>query len=146
MARALSLYLCRTAKRAGDCGRLRLPGLKLGLGSGLLAQLCGQRGEPFVAPPAFLRAARVDRAYPPSGPRAPRPSADRQASFPFHDYISAPTASSAVRARMLRWSERYARDARAAELMRPWTEEIATQQAWEAALGVGAQRGSAVGA
>ena len=43
-------------------------------------------------------------------------------------------------------SERYARDARAAELMRPWTEEIATQQAWEAALGLGAQRGSAVGA
>jgi hypothetical protein len=32
--------------------------------------------------------------------------------------------------------ERYARDARAGALMRPWTEEIATQQAWEAALGV----------
>jgi alkylation response protein AidB-like acyl-CoA dehydrogenase len=32
--------------------------------------------------------------------------------------------------------ERYARDARAAALMRPWTEEIATQQAWEAALGL----------
>jgi alkylation response protein AidB-like acyl-CoA dehydrogenase len=30
--------------------------------------------------------------------------------------------------------ERYARDARAGALMRPWTEEIATQQAWEAAL------------
>jgi len=32
--------------------------------------------------------------------------------------------------------ERYARDARAAALMRPWTQEIATQQAWEAALGL----------
>ncbi|HEV8472723.1 MAG TPA: acyl-CoA dehydrogenase family protein [Methylomirabilota bacterium] len=32
--------------------------------------------------------------------------------------------------------ERYARDARAGALMRPWTEEIATQQAWEAALGL----------
>src|SRR5712664_1126657 len=32
--------------------------------------------------------------------------------------------------------ERYARDARAAALMRPWTEEIAMQQAWEAALGL----------
>ncbi len=31
--------------------------------------------------------------------------------------------------------ERYARDARAAALMRPWTEEIAVQQAWEAAFG-----------
>jgi alkylation response protein AidB-like acyl-CoA dehydrogenase len=30
--------------------------------------------------------------------------------------------------------ERYARDARAAALMRPWTEELATQQAWETAL------------
>jgi len=30
--------------------------------------------------------------------------------------------------------ERYARDARAGALMRPWTQEIATQQAWEAAL------------
>ena len=30
--------------------------------------------------------------------------------------------------------ERYARDARAVALMRPWTQEIATQQAWEAAL------------
>src|SRR6185369_1664881 len=27
--------------------------------------------------------------------------------------------------------ERYARDARAGALMRPWTQEIATQQAWE---------------
>ena len=33
--------------------------------------------------------------------------------------------------------ERYARDARAGALMRPWTQEIATQQAWEAALGGG---------
>jgi alkylation response protein AidB-like acyl-CoA dehydrogenase len=32
--------------------------------------------------------------------------------------------------------ERYARDARAAALMRPWTQDIATQQAWEAALGI----------
>ncbi|HEY2996369.1 MAG TPA: acyl-CoA dehydrogenase family protein [Methylomirabilota bacterium] len=32
--------------------------------------------------------------------------------------------------------ERYARDARAGALMRPWTQEIATQQAWEAALGL----------
>jgi alkylation response protein AidB-like acyl-CoA dehydrogenase len=31
--------------------------------------------------------------------------------------------------------ERYARDARAGAVMRPWTQEIATQQAWEAALG-----------
>jgi alkylation response protein AidB-like acyl-CoA dehydrogenase len=30
--------------------------------------------------------------------------------------------------------ERYARDARAGALMRPWTQEIATQQAWEVAL------------
>jgi alkylation response protein AidB-like acyl-CoA dehydrogenase len=30
--------------------------------------------------------------------------------------------------------ERYARDARAGALMRPWTQEIATQQAWETAL------------
>lgn len=30
--------------------------------------------------------------------------------------------------------ERYARDARAAALMRPWTEELAVQQAWETAL------------
>jgi alkylation response protein AidB-like acyl-CoA dehydrogenase len=34
--------------------------------------------------------------------------------------------------------ERYARDARAGALMRPWTEDIATQQAWEIALGIGA--------
>lgn len=34
--------------------------------------------------------------------------------------------------------ERYARDARAGALMRPWTQEIATQQAWEGALGLGA--------
>ncbi len=33
--------------------------------------------------------------------------------------------------------ERYARDARAAALMRPWTQDIATQQAWEAELGIG---------
>lgn len=33
--------------------------------------------------------------------------------------------------------ERYARDARAGALMRPWTQEIATQQTWEAALGLG---------
>jgi alkylation response protein AidB-like acyl-CoA dehydrogenase len=31
--------------------------------------------------------------------------------------------------------ERYARDARAGALMRPWTQDIATQQAWECALG-----------
>ena len=30
--------------------------------------------------------------------------------------------------------------------MRPWTEELATQQAWEAALGLDAQRGTAAGA
>jgi alkylation response protein AidB-like acyl-CoA dehydrogenase len=42
--------------------------------------------------------------------------------------------------------ERYARDARAAALMRPWTQELATQQAWEAALGLDAQRGTAAGA
>ena len=41
--------------------------------------------------------------------------------------------------------ERYARDARAAALMRPWTEEIAMQQAWEAALGLDGQRGAAAG-
>jgi alkylation response protein AidB-like acyl-CoA dehydrogenase len=34
--------------------------------------------------------------------------------------------------------ERYARDARASALMRPWTQDIATQQAWEFALGIGA--------
>ena len=33
--------------------------------------------------------------------------------------------------------ERYARDARAGALMRPWTQEIATQQAWEEVLGLG---------
>src|SRR5262249_30188460 len=32
--------------------------------------------------------------------------------------------------------ERYARDARAAALMRPWTQELAMQQAWETALGL----------
>lgn len=32
--------------------------------------------------------------------------------------------------------ERYARDARAAALMRPWTQELAMQQAWQAALGL----------
>jgi alkylation response protein AidB-like acyl-CoA dehydrogenase len=32
--------------------------------------------------------------------------------------------------------ERYARDARAGAVMRPWTQDIATQQAWETALGV----------
>jgi alkylation response protein AidB-like acyl-CoA dehydrogenase len=30
--------------------------------------------------------------------------------------------------------ERYARDARAGAVMRPWTQDIATQQAWEAAF------------
>ena len=34
--------------------------------------------------------------------------------------------------------ERHARDARAAALMRPWTQEIAMQQAWQTALGVDA--------
>jgi alkylation response protein AidB-like acyl-CoA dehydrogenase len=42
--------------------------------------------------------------------------------------------------------ERYARDARAAALMRPWTEEIAMQQAWQTALGLDGERGDAVGA
>jgi alkylation response protein AidB-like acyl-CoA dehydrogenase len=41
--------------------------------------------------------------------------------------------------------ERYARDARAAALMRPWTEELATQQAWETALGLHSQPGTAAG-
>ena len=41
--------------------------------------------------------------------------------------------------------ERYARDARAAALMRPWTQEIAMQQAWENALGLGGQPGDAAG-
>src|SRR4029077_15405566 len=40
--------------------------------------------------------------------------------------------------------ERYARDARAAALMRPWTQEIAMQQAWEAAL-LDGQRGGTAG-
>jgi alkylation response protein AidB-like acyl-CoA dehydrogenase len=35
--------------------------------------------------------------------------------------------------------ERYARDARAGALMRPWTQDIATQQAWEVALGLPAR-------
>ena len=34
--------------------------------------------------------------------------------------------------------ERYARDARASAVMRPWTQDIATQQTWECALGFGA--------
>jgi alkylation response protein AidB-like acyl-CoA dehydrogenase len=38
--------------------------------------------------------------------------------------------------------ERYARDARAGAVMRPWTQDIATQQAWEVALGVGGDAGS----
>jgi len=42
--------------------------------------------------------------------------------------------------------ERYARDARAAALMRPWTQELATQQAWETALGLDGPRGAAAGA
>ncbi len=33
--------------------------------------------------------------------------------------------------------ERYYRDARASAVMRPWTQDIATQQAWETALGTG---------
>jgi alkylation response protein AidB-like acyl-CoA dehydrogenase len=37
--------------------------------------------------------------------------------------------------------ERYARDARAAALMRPWTQELAMQQAWEVALGLGGPPG-----
>jgi hypothetical protein len=41
--------------------------------------------------------------------------------------------------------ERYARDARAAALMRPWTQEIVVQQAWEAALGFDGPRGGAAG-
>jgi alkylation response protein AidB-like acyl-CoA dehydrogenase len=32
--------------------------------------------------------------------------------------------------------ERYYRDARASAVMRPWTQDIATQQAWETALGL----------
>src|SRR5438067_2758340 len=42
--------------------------------------------------------------------------------------------------------ERYARDARAAALMRPWTEELAIQQAWKIALGLDGQPGGAPGA
>ena len=38
--------------------------------------------------------------------------------------------------------ERYARDARAAALMRPWTEELAVQQAWESALCSAARPGN----
>jgi alkylation response protein AidB-like acyl-CoA dehydrogenase len=41
--------------------------------------------------------------------------------------------------------ERYARDARAAALMRPWTQELAVQQAWEAALDLGERPGGAAG-
>jgi len=41
--------------------------------------------------------------------------------------------------------ERYARDARAAALMRPWTQEIAMLQAWETALGVPAPPGATAG-
>jgi alkylation response protein AidB-like acyl-CoA dehydrogenase len=37
--------------------------------------------------------------------------------------------------------ERFARDARAGAVMRPWTQDIATQQAWEVALGVGGAAG-----
>jgi alkylation response protein AidB-like acyl-CoA dehydrogenase len=33
--------------------------------------------------------------------------------------------------------ERYYRDARASAVMRPWSQDIATQQAWETALGSG---------
>ena len=42
--------------------------------------------------------------------------------------------------------ERYARDARAAALMRPWTQEIAMQQAWQTALGLDGKLGSTAGA
>jgi len=38
-------------------------------------------------------------------------------------------------------SSAYARDARAAALMRPWTQEIAMQQAWEAAARLGRAAG-----
>jgi alkylation response protein AidB-like acyl-CoA dehydrogenase len=37
--------------------------------------------------------------------------------------------------------ERYARDARAAALMRPWTQEIAIQQVWETSLGLDGRTG-----
>jgi hypothetical protein len=40
--------------------------------------------------------------------------------------------------------ERYARDARASALMRPWTQDIATQQTWEDALGLD-RKGSSSG-
>ena len=33
--------------------------------------------------------------------------------------------------------ERYYRDARASAVMRPWTQDITTQQVWETALGTG---------
>src|SRR5260370_29254208 len=42
--------------------------------------------------------------------------------------------------------ERYARDARAAALLRPRTEDVATQQAGEAALGLDGPRGGGAGA
>ena len=42
--------------------------------------------------------------------------------------------------------ERYARDARAAALMRPWTQDLATQQAWECALGLNRADGASAGA
>src|SRR6516165_10963588 len=61
---------CCTAARVGDHGSLSLLGLKLGLGGWLIGATLGPRSEPFDAPPAFLPAARVDRACPPSGPRA----------------------------------------------------------------------------
>jgi alkylation response protein AidB-like acyl-CoA dehydrogenase len=41
--------------------------------------------------------------------------------------------------------ERFARDARAGAVMRPWTQDIATQQAWEVALGMGGAAGSGPG-
>ena len=40
--------------------------------------------------------------------------------------------------------ERFARDARAGAVMRPWTQDIATQQAWEVALGVGGAAGRGI--
>jgi len=42
--------------------------------------------------------------------------------------------------------ERFARDARAGAVMRPWTQDIATQQTWEVALGVGSAGGLGPGA
>src|SRR5690349_12431608 len=74
VVRTSSSRLCRTAARAGDYGRLSWPGLKLDLGEWLIGAKCGQRVEPFDAPPAFLPAARVDRSRPPSGPRVLRPA------------------------------------------------------------------------